>query len=108
VEIAPSSGFVNSVMDAVRSDAAGPPPIPFPWKYALPGLAGSIGAIVWLLLQVRRLPVSDAAAPTFTPNFSAHLVSWLQTLQMAGVTWILLAVLAMWAGIRLSLILARR
>ena len=38
-DILPSSGFVGSVMDAVRYEAAAPPPIPFPWKRALPGFA---------------------------------------------------------------------
>ena len=37
-DILPSSGFAASVMDAVRREAAAPPPIPFPWKRALPGL----------------------------------------------------------------------
>jgi hypothetical protein len=34
----PSSGFAASVMDAVRQEAATPAPIPFPWKWALPGI----------------------------------------------------------------------
>ena len=37
-EILPSSGFAVAVMDAVRREAAAPPPIPFPWKRALPGM----------------------------------------------------------------------
>ncbi len=40
-EILPSSGFTVSVMDAVRREAAAPPPIPFPWKRALPGLVAA-------------------------------------------------------------------
>ncbi len=35
--IVPSSGFASSVMEAVRRDTETPPPIPFPWKRALPG-----------------------------------------------------------------------
>jgi hypothetical protein len=38
-DILPSSGFRDSVMDAVRNEAATPPPIPFPWARAVPGLA---------------------------------------------------------------------
>lgn len=45
-EILPSSGFVASVMDAVRREAAAPPPIPFPWKRALPVLALAMAAVV--------------------------------------------------------------
>jgi hypothetical protein len=37
-EILPSSGFTASVMESVRREAAAPPPIPFPWRRALPGM----------------------------------------------------------------------
>jgi hypothetical protein len=37
-EIVPSSGFPASVMEAVRREAAEPPPIAFPWARALPVL----------------------------------------------------------------------
>ncbi len=43
-DIVPSSGFVSNVMEAVRHEASAPPPIPFPWKRALPGLAA------WLIV----------------------------------------------------------
>ena len=36
-EILPSSGFVVSVMEAVRREAAAPPPIPFPGNALYPG-----------------------------------------------------------------------
>jgi hypothetical protein len=42
----PSSGFTASVMDAIREEAAAPAPIPFPWKLALPGIAGFIAALI--------------------------------------------------------------
>jgi hypothetical protein len=47
--IVPSSGFASSVMEAVRRDAEAPPPIPFPWKRALPGLIVCVAAAVVLL-----------------------------------------------------------
>jgi hypothetical protein len=37
-ELVPSSGFLASVMDRVGEEAVAPPPIPFPWKRAVPGL----------------------------------------------------------------------
>ena len=49
-EIVPSSGFAESVMDAVRRDAAGPSPIPFPWNRALPGAAAA-GLAIFLGLR---------------------------------------------------------
>jgi hypothetical protein len=46
-ELLPSSGFASSVMDAVRREAAAPPPIPFPWKRALPGLVVAAMTLVF-------------------------------------------------------------
>ena len=45
-EILPSSGFAAAVMEAVRREAAAPPPIPFPWKRALPIAALAAIALV--------------------------------------------------------------
>ena len=45
--LVPTSGFLASVMERVREEAAAPAPIPFPWKRALPGMvvaAGILGA----------------------------------------------------------------
>jgi hypothetical protein len=44
----PSSGFAASVMDAIQQQAAVPAPIPFPWKWAIPGLAALVVGIVML------------------------------------------------------------
>ncbi len=44
----PSSGFTASVMDAIQQQAAVPPPIPFPWKHALPGIAALLVGVVIL------------------------------------------------------------
>ena len=38
-------------MDAVRREAAAPPPIPFPWKRALPGLVVAGLALVLILIR---------------------------------------------------------
>lgn len=45
-ELIPSSGFLASVMERVRQEAA-PPPIPFPWKRAVPGFVLATGVFVW-------------------------------------------------------------
>src|SRR5258708_3042009 len=50
-EILPSSGFTVCVMDAVRCEAGAPPPIPFPWKRALPGLVFAGLALVLILVE---------------------------------------------------------
>jgi hypothetical protein len=59
-DIAPSSGLVASVMDAIHSEATTPPPIPFPWKRALPGLAAAGAALVFLLTLVLRQVLNSA------------------------------------------------
>ncbi len=60
--IVPSSGFAASVMDAVRREAATPPPIPFPWNRALPGLVVGIVALAGLIVAGFALGASAAAA----------------------------------------------
>jgi hypothetical protein len=47
--IVPSSGFTSSVMEAVRRDTEAPPPIPFPWKRAVPGFIVCVIAAAVLL-----------------------------------------------------------
>ena len=46
-ELVPSSGFAASVMERVREEAAAPPPIPFPWKRAVPGMVVAAGVFGW-------------------------------------------------------------
>jgi hypothetical protein len=48
-EIVSSSGFTASVMNAVRVQAQAPPPIPFPWKRALPGMAVAVLSLAWII-----------------------------------------------------------
>ncbi len=61
-DILPSSGFVASVMEAVRVEAIAPPPISFPWKRALPGLAASCVGIVWLIIAVATAHLGSEGA----------------------------------------------
>ena len=50
-EIVPSAKFTASVMDAIRSEAAAPPPISFPWVRALPGLIVGAIALLWIVVH---------------------------------------------------------
>ncbi|HVN77843.1 MAG TPA: hypothetical protein VMW38_02495 [Terriglobia bacterium] len=105
-EILPSSGFVNSVMDAVRQEAATPPPIPFPWKRALPGLivAGLtivlalVAGLVPLFREVRALPPS----PTLVLEFASAL----EAAKSVGAGWIFLALFLALASLKFSMRLA--
>jgi hypothetical protein len=107
-EMLPSSGFAVSVMDAVRREAAAPPPIPFPWKRALPGLAvGSLvlalilGAIVRAIAQVDKAP---------TPQLSMSMPSVMPSIFNGGLgsaaIWTALALLVALVSVKLSMRLA--
>ena len=53
-ELVPSSGFLASVMERVREEAAAPPPIPFPWKRAVPGFVVTAGVFGWTAVEFAR------------------------------------------------------
>jgi len=59
-ELAPSSGFLASVMERVREEAAAPPPIPFPWKRALPGMVAAAGGLGWVAVGAVRNGLAGA------------------------------------------------
>ena len=90
-DIVPSSGFVASVMDAVRSEAAAPPQIPFPWKRALTGLTAATLALVAFVI----------AAPMQTG--SSVPATLLDGAKAAGAGWIALALLLSLASVMLSM-----
>jgi hypothetical protein len=81
-EILPSSGFVASVMHAVRQEAAAPPPIPFPWKRAWPILglaAGSVLAVLAaaLVMVLRYGSFTVQVAPGGGISFWGKLPQWM-------------------------------
>ncbi len=81
-EILPSAGFVACVMDAVRREAAVPPPIPFPWKRALPGLA--LALVVMALVAVGGVfAVTHGLGGSTAPQVAAT-TSWSATQGMQG------------------------
>jgi hypothetical protein len=54
-ELLPSSGFLSTVMDRVRHEAALPAPLPFPWKWAIPILLLACAGIVWSTVEFIRI-----------------------------------------------------
>lgn len=86
-ELVPSSGFVASVMDRIRDEAAPPPPLPFPWKRAAPGFVLAAGGLGWGVVElVRRAIAAGHSAQTATLRIPASL---LQSSQNVG--WVALA-----------------
>ncbi len=109
-EILPSSGFAVSVMDAVRREAAAPPPIPFPWKRALPGLVAA-GLALALVLVVVVVAIVQLGRSSATPQFSMSLPSVLtpifhRNMATAATSWMVLALLATWVSVKVSMRLA--
>jgi hypothetical protein len=108
-EILPSSGFAVSVMDAVRREAAVPPPIPFPWKRALPGLVVG-GLVLALVLVVGVVAIVQLERALTASRFSMSLPSALPPIshQSMGYAagWTVLALLVTFVSVKLSMRLA--
>lgn len=103
--IVPSSGFADAVMQAVRREAAAPPPISFPWKYALPGL-GLTGLLVVVVLLT---PVPTARAEIVllaSRHLPALFAAVLETTRRLGLDRLIVALLLAWASVKLSTRLA--
>jgi hypothetical protein len=108
-EILPSSGFTVSVMDAVRREAAAPPPIPFPWKRALPGLVVG-GFALALVLVAGVVAIAQLGRASTTAQFSMSLPPLLTPIFQRSMgyaaSWTLLALLVTFVSVKLSMRLA--
>ena len=105
-EILPSSGFAASVMQAVRREAAAPPPIPFPWKRALPGVvvAGLVLARILVvgISDISRL-ISASASPQPSTSSPSILPFLLPRTMESPVGWIVLGLLIAFLSTKLSM-----
>jgi hypothetical protein len=104
-EILPSSGFAVSVMEAVRREAAAPPPIPFPWKRALPGLvvAGLVLAVVLVGGVVAIARLGNAAAPQLSLSMPSAPPPIFHGGIESGAIWTVLALLVAFVSVKLSM-----
>ncbi|HEY2470980.1 MAG TPA: hypothetical protein VGI45_24510 [Terracidiphilus sp.] len=101
--LAPTSGFVSSVMDRVRQEAATPAPIPFPWKRVLPGMIVAAVGLVWCVVRLAQAYAASPGAPIYIPlhptapmaaslesagwvvaALSVSLLSWLLARRLVG------------------------
>jgi hypothetical protein len=108
-EILPSSGFFVSVMDAVRREAAAPPPIPFPWKRALPGMV--FGVLILVLVAIGAvLTISRLGGMPVAPPAPVPPPLGMQDLFHGGIEsalgWTALSLLAAFVCVKLSMRLA--
>lgn len=104
--LVPSSGFIGSVMDAVRREALAPPPIPFPWKWALPGIAAAVLTFVAIVIQVAVLFGGKGASTPLPAEWNSTLTMVVDVLRNAGAGWILLALFLTFVSVRSSMRLA--
>lgn len=102
--LVPSSGFMASVMDRVRDEAAAPAPLSFPWKRIAPGLVLMAGIFGWGAWQAVRYagPAMRELAES-SPEIPAALPPHFE---QAG--WVALALAVSWASWAFSMRLVRR
>jgi len=102
-EILPSSGFAASVMDAVRREAAAPPPIPFPWKRALPGLVAASAALAIVLsAAITSIVRMGGKAPLYSPLPSAMPFILSVDIKSAAM-WTMLALFTALVSVKLTM-----
>lgn len=101
-EILPSSRFVVSVMDAVRREAEAPPPIPFPWKRALPGLCAGFLALVALIVVSTMVLRDETAIQSVAGRLPSQFTEFCEAWRSVGANWIALALALSLSSIKLS------
>ena len=108
-ELLPSSGFAASVMDAVQRESALPPPIPFPWKRALPGLLVAALALLAVaavfVVGVAQLIRHGAGGP-FAIFWESGWTTVIAGTANPTVAWIFATLVLTLASVMLSLRLA--
>jgi hypothetical protein len=98
-DLIPSSGFLASVMERVQQEAAAPP-IPFPWKQAIPGILLIAAIFGWGVVELARLGLPALGSFALTPP---HLsATFVRPVESAG--WVALAL----GATLLSWLLSRR
>jgi hypothetical protein len=102
-EIMPSSGFVASVVDAVCREAAAPPPIPFPWKRALPGLTAMGAAFVGLFVAGFALFTEGTSPQPLPAGLVSAFASVVEVWKTVGASWIALALTLSLVSLKLSM-----
>jgi hypothetical protein len=100
-DILPSSGFVGSVMEAVQREVTAPP-IPFPWKRALPGLSAAVLALAWALVAGISLFKRGTGAEPLPSVFLSFLAMIIETWKTVGANWITLALVLSLASVEFS------
>jgi hypothetical protein len=107
-EIFPTSRFADSVMKAVRREAAAPRPIPFPWKRALPGMITVAATLIYALVEIALQLRAGVAAPRLPAAWTSLLTPMVNAAVSAEAGWVALAALLTLASVTLSTHLTSR
>jgi hypothetical protein len=107
-EIIPSSGFVASVMDAVQRDAAAPPPVPFPWKRALPGLFAACLVLIGVFVAGVALLTQRSTPQPPPADLLSALDRILEVWKSVGANWIVFSLALSLVAVKLSTRYLRR
>lgn len=107
-EINPSPGFVVSVMNAVRREVVAPPPLPFPWKHALPGLLAAALAVALLLGTVVEVFTKHTAAQPLRLAVPSFLFSAFFTSKAVEAGWVTLTLILSLVAVNISMRVAQR
>jgi hypothetical protein len=105
--ILPSSGFADSVMEAVRREAQAPAPIQFPWKRALPGLAAGALILSLIVIEVILYVTHGAPAEEISPASWPWLDRIVQSSAGTATAWVTFALVLSLLSIKLSMRFAR-
>ena len=100
--IVPSSGFTESVMRVVRAEAFQPPPIPFPWKRAIPGLVSVILVVSYGSASFAIRPESGATATQLRYSLPSALNAMVAELMRTDIQMMFMVLLLTLAVARLS------
>jgi len=106
-DLVPSSGFASGIMDVLRNEASAPPPIPFPWKRALPGIAAWALALAFLIVAVLRRSSESPSPPSILDNLGSTLAAAFRAAQAIGAGWIAAALLLSYVSVKLTLLFIR-
>src|SRR2546423_4272198 len=86
-QIIPSAGFIMAVMGAGRGGRAVPPPIPFPWRRALPGAFAAVLALVALSIAGTRLFTDPGSNQQISSPALSSLTLVLGSRPAVGASW---------------------
>lgn len=103
-ELMPSSGFLSLVMERIHEEAAAPPPIPFPWKRAVPGMVLAAGVFGWGAYELIRHGIPAAGRIALSPPHVSAAFD--RPLEQVG--WVVLALGVSWLSWLVSRMMAGR